>query len=434
MSGMEQKIKDFVKSRGVDVVGIAGPDRLDGPPSLDPTYTMKGARSVITMAIPMNVPAIFEFLGKKSPVPHNLDQLRGNQRTHQVCSDTADFIRLELGKRAMPVPPNNTYRRSLDVFTTHPSFSHRFGALVTGIGAQGWSGNIMTKEYGAAVFLGSLVTDAELESDPVMPPRYFIDNFCVKCKVCEKSCVGGMFSESEEEYVLLNGGLHPRAKRLNIDFCNSSCFGLHAISRDKRWTTWGRHWIKEWTDKLPEPEDRKNIRKTFMKKGAVAGDSTLRFDLIRRLGSKLWPQELLDELPEASDLPKDELERNKILSGYANKIGVRGLKDYNVLTCGQCALVCGPTLRDTAERFNMLIESGLVVPGPEGRMVNAETFEKAAEIRKLHPQKNTRAQIMADSRASFLLWHKYYFGFEPKSVLQNFMYRRKLKKAVEKLS
>jgi len=38
MSRPEQKIKEYVRSQGVEVVGLAGPDRLEGPPSLDPTY------------------------------------------------------------------------------------------------------------------------------------------------------------------------------------------------------------------------------------------------------------------------------------------------------------------------------------------------------------------------------------------------------------
>jgi hypothetical protein len=35
---LEQEIKDFMKSLGIDVVGLAGPGRFDGPPSLDPDY------------------------------------------------------------------------------------------------------------------------------------------------------------------------------------------------------------------------------------------------------------------------------------------------------------------------------------------------------------------------------------------------------------
>ena len=56
---LEEKIKDFVRSLGVDLVGLAGPDRLDGPPSLDPTYTLKGARSIVSLVLPMDQGAIY---------------------------------------------------------------------------------------------------------------------------------------------------------------------------------------------------------------------------------------------------------------------------------------------------------------------------------------------------------------------------------------
>ena len=64
MSSTEKEIKDFLKNQGVALSGIAGPERLKGPPSLDVNYTLSGGRSIISMALPMNVNAIDDFLGK----------------------------------------------------------------------------------------------------------------------------------------------------------------------------------------------------------------------------------------------------------------------------------------------------------------------------------------------------------------------------------
>ncbi len=216
MSFLEDDIKSFLKNQGVQVIGIAGHERLDGPPSLDPTYTMRGAKSIVSFALPMNVDAIYDFLSKKTPVTHNTDQLIANQKIHHIARRLADYLN-KLGHNARAVPTNNTYRRSLDVYSTHPSFSHRFGAIVSGIGAQGMSGNVMTKEYGAAVYLSTVVTDAVLKSDPLLPPRYFIDQYCKKCLICDKACPAKMFEMEKEEYVLLNGNLHPRGKRRSVD-------------------------------------------------------------------------------------------------------------------------------------------------------------------------------------------------------------------------
>ena len=62
---IEREVKDFVRSLGVDLVGLAGPGRFDGPPSLDPAYIMKGARSIVSYALPLDVPAVYDYLSKK---------------------------------------------------------------------------------------------------------------------------------------------------------------------------------------------------------------------------------------------------------------------------------------------------------------------------------------------------------------------------------
>ena len=431
MGGLEQKIKAFVKEQGVNVVGLAGPGRLDGPPSLDPNYILRGARSIVCMAVPMDVEAIYDFLSKKCQSAHNVDQLIWNQKLHHISTRVAKYIE-SLGYRAKAVPSNNTYRRSPDIFATHPSFSHRFGAIAAGIGAQGFSGNVMTKEYGAAVYLGTVVTDAVLKSDPALPSRYFIDNYCYKCRACAMSCVARMFIDEEEEYILLNNELHPRGKRRDINFCNASCFGLHNLSEDKTWSSWGSHWIDSWINEPPDPEAH-SIRNDLLKKGSTVGDSTVRYRLIMSLGAKLYPEDILDpdKLGRPVDkMPEDELERRKFQSGQIKKyIGIK-IDDPNVLTCGQCALVCGPDVPESMKRLKMLREGGIVVPGKDGRMQVARSYEEALRIKQENPVKIPFYKKAVDVIQSTFMWIGLYGGFEPKSIFGNMKYQRRLKKAV----
>jgi len=434
MSVLEENIRSFLKSQGIQVIGIAGPELLDGPPSLDPAYTMRGAKSIVSFALPMNVDAIYDFLSKKTPVTHNTDQFIANQKIHHIAKRLADYLN-KLGHKARAVPTNNTYRRSLDVYSTHPSFSHRFGAIVSGIGGQGMSGNVMTKEYGAAVYLSTVVTDAVLKSDPLLPPRYLIDQYCKTCLICDKSCPAKMFEMEKEEYVLLNGELHPRGKRRSVDLCNASCFGLHSLSPDKKFSSWGRHWISSWVGKEPNPE-KENIRKKLLIKGGSVGDSTVRYKLIRSLGCELHPEELIDEwkiIKRYEDLPQDELERRKVQSDLIKKYLGISIEDQNVLTCGQCALVCGPDIKESARRLNLLREGGIVVPGKEGRTVVVKTFDEAQQIREQYPFRIPRSRMLSDSIQSGVLWMSYYFGIEPKSILKNWIYQRKLKREEQRV-
>ena len=434
MSLLEEDIRDYLKNQGVRVIGIAGPERLDGPPSLDPAYTMRGAKSIICFAMPMDVDAIYDFLSKKTPVTHNTDQLIMNQKIHHIAGRLADYLN-KRGHRARPVPTNNTYRRSLDVYSTHPSFSHRFGAIVSGIGGQGMSGNVMTKEYGAAVYLSTVVTDAVLKSDPMLEPKYFIDQYCKKCLICDKACPAKMFEMENQEYVLLNGELHPRGKRRSIDLCNASCFGLHSLSPDKKFSSWGRHWISSWVGKEPDP-GKENIRKKLLIKGASVGDSTIRYKLIHSIGSKLHPEEWIDEwkiVKRYEDLPQDELEQRKVQAGLIKKYLGISIEDPNVLTCGQCALVCGPDIKESAKRLKLLREGGIVVQGKDGRTVVVKDFEDALRIRKQYPFRISRLRMISDSLQSGVLWMSSYFGIEPKSIFQNRIYQRKLKKEVQRV-
>ncbi len=428
MPELEEKIKDFARKSGAKIVGIAGPDRIDGPPSLDPAYELRGAKSIVALVLSLNVDAIYEFFGKVSPLPHNIDQAKINQRMYRISREVADYI-VSLGYKAKAVAPNNNYRRCLDPFATRPTFSHRFGAVVAGVGNFGLSGNVVTKEYGSAVVLGSVVTSARLKSDPAPPARFVMDNRCKTCKLCDKSCTMGMFREDEEEYLLLNGVLHARGKRDNLDFCNAPCFGMHAISRDKKWTNWGQHWIKEWTDSQPDPHLRAEIRKTFM--GLGTGDATIRFQAIVHAGRDLYPRELLEDfLPDYEQLPKDENERVKILLKALERMGSKGLeRDPNLVTCSQCMLVCGPDFDETKKRYDLLASSGYVVPGPDWKMIHVKTYEEAAALKKKYPRKLPRAEIKKDAQASGILWMTNYFGIEPVSEIKGLVYQAKAKRA-----
>jgi hypothetical protein len=426
---LEEKIKDFVHSQGVDLVGLAGPDRLEGPPSLDPTYTMKGARSIVSMVTPMDRGAIYDYLGKKSDVPHNVDQLKENQRMFRVSEMVAGYIR-SLGYRAAVVPPNNSYRRTLYVFATIPTFSHRFGAMAAGVAGQGWSGNVMTEEYGAATYLGTVVTDAVLESDPLRySSRYFVDAWCKKCRVCDKVCPLGMFIGEDEEYILMNGELHPRAKRRDINLCNGGCFGLHALSNDKKWSTYGYRWTKAWMDKPLETLTTMKVIPEFVKQITLAGDSGARYKMIRHYAGYLMKHDVLNEYLDKHPEAMSQEEHNKAFIEHGQRLGVKGLQNDTLLTCGNCSLVCGPSIQESAERYRLLTQSGLVVRGADGNMVNVPTFEEAVEIRQL-PKRSLWSKIR-DAWDLNWTFHKWYWGFEPISFLRGILYARRLRKAVK---
>lgn len=428
---MEERIKDFVRGRGVEVVGIAGPERLDGPPSLDLDYSMPGARSVVSMVLPMNTGAIYDFLAKRSPAPHNLDQFLSYQRLQRIGKELEDYL-VSMGHRAKAVPLSADYRRAAYVFRPRPAFSLRLGAMAAGIGGQGWSGNLMTREYGASIYLGAVLTDAALESDPPIPPDYFIEQYCLRCKRCVKACPTRMFVGDEEESILLNGELHRRGRRRNIDLCHISCFGLHSLSLDGRFSNWGRNWIDGWLEREPDPDRWLMLILDMLKRGLTTGDSWARFDVLRVLCSQLWPEDLMEGIPEVEDLPEDESERYEILATFIRRMGIEGLGGYPIpMICGQCSLVCGPTLEETARRYRTLADGGIVVPGRGGEMTRVDTLEEAVELRRSFPVRVELRKLIKDIVDNIVMWHKHYGGLEPRTFYRSRLYQHRLRKALE---
>ncbi len=416
--------------RGIHVVGIAGPDRLDGPPSLDLDYSMKGGRSVISMALPMDVSAIDAFLSKRSPAPHNLDQFINYQRLFRVETELADYL-ISLGYRARALPTSADYRRSPYVFSLQPAFSMRYAAIASGIAGQGWSGNVITKEYGAAVYLGAVVTGARLTGDLPLPADYFYETRCKKCRFCARSCPSRMFSDRENERYLLNSELYKRGKRRSVELCKISCFGLHSLSYDRKWTNWGLHWIDDWVEKEPNTKKKTALLAALLRRGLTTGDSMPRFDILKRLCTGSYPGEVKRFLPSLDNFPQDEAERYRILAAFIRSLGVQGIDDYPIpMVCGHCALVCGPAPEETRRRYQLLISSGLVVPGEKGQMKKVETYEEASLLRRRHPLRSPFYRNLRDTFASLYLWHRHYCGLGLHSHLQAIRYRRRMKKAL----
>ncbi|MEJ2639634.1 MAG: hypothetical protein P8010_08680 [Desulfosarcinaceae bacterium] len=175
MDSIETRIKSLVMSLGANLVGITNREALaDGPPSADPRYVLPSANSVISFALSLDRNIVQEFISKKSWRPHCENRKAIAQTLYTIGDRLVERLRSE-GYEAVNVELNNNYRSEKDAADItemtefHPDFSHRYAALAAGIGRLGWSGNLLTKEYGALVELGSVLTSATLTSDTPIP-------------------------------------------------------------------------------------------------------------------------------------------------------------------------------------------------------------------------------------------------------------------------
>ena len=291
--------------------------------------------------------AVLDWVAKKSRQEYKDHFYDNIQALGRIGLAVADALRRE-GFRAKALSPNGVYEPGSNVAKgLIPAFSHRYAAVAAGLGAIGWSGNVMTPEYGARVYLSSVITDAELE-----PDRPLEENPCNRCNIYLKACPGVFMSWDESVSFTLGGREITHAKRGMHARCAISCGGFTGLSRDRRWSTWA-------PSRYAIPEDDGELLRVLAHLAAEHG---------RRSAAK-------PELPDFVRLSMD-------VPGYEARPGVLARTRHDTaVTCGNCAIVCFETLQQRAKALKLLLHSGVVVEDEDGRARVISARRKRVAIR-----------------------------------------------------
>ena len=175
---MESKIvKQFVLKAGADLCGIAGVDRFsEAPKGYHPLDVMPSCKSVISFACRFPVGTLV----CKTPVMYTRVRNSVTAKLDQIALDLC--IELERnGFLSAPVPTNED---ELDECTGRyrSVVSQKHAAQAAGLGTVGRHSLLITPEFGSMVWLGAVLTEAELEPD-VMKER-----ICTDCGLCVEAC------------------------------------------------------------------------------------------------------------------------------------------------------------------------------------------------------------------------------------------------------
>lgn len=206
---IEKETAELLKALGALRVGFANLETLaGGPPSADLRYILPGARSAVSFALPEKKEFVKSFLEKKDNLSHEKDHLRTTLESGKISEKVKSFLEAK-GYRSASTHGSGVYRRDVPGWKVemYPDISHRYVAVRSGVGSFGWSGNVGIKGYGAAILLGTVVTEADIEPTEPLPES---ESFCIRCKLCAASCVG--------EDLQRGGGdiRHPRRQDVHI--------------------------------------------------------------------------------------------------------------------------------------------------------------------------------------------------------------------------
>jgi ferredoxin len=329
MRGLENRLKAIATENGAALVGIASRQRLsDAPPSGDPEYLLSTAQSIISFAVPYDAEALESFFSKRDWRSFNVDKKEKTRRLYAIGDRLVNLLKGE-GFEAVGVDINNNYRPEKGakdfsgLVAMIPDFSHRYGAVAAGIGRLGWSGNVITPQYGSAVILATVLTSAELYSDPLLE-----ENPCDGCKMCVASCPVEMIHKKEGVEVQIAGITEEIAKKRTNNCCWIGCDGYHSLSPNRKWSNWSPY----------------RVDTPFPDKDA-----------------------LIDEL--CTRIRKADPDANRVdLNAYTNFRQCYFDPDFLPLSvCAHCANICLPNREDRIETMRRLTASGIVVLRADGR-------------------------------------------------------------------
>lgn len=213
-----EEVKRQAKALGADLVGISPMSRFEGAPKqMDARYIFPGTKSMIVLAFriargtlrgieegtlfstypSMGYAALNQVYGPM--VLWNLTRFiedRGYETVPMLNANGGESVNTVTGKFrkgwSRPVREGNPCPDVLVHF--------RLAAYMAGLGEIGWSKVFLTPEFGPRQRFVVLLTDAELEPDPIYEGR-----ICDRCKLCVKNCSGKAISMNEAVKVTIAG-------------------------------------------------------------------------------------------------------------------------------------------------------------------------------------------------------------------------------------
>lgn len=225
------EVKKYALSLGADVVGIAPIDRFDGAPiQMDPRQIMPEAKSVIAMAFRVMRGSLRGI--EEGTFFSNYSSMGYGGLTYLymplVVMNLSKYIE-DHGYEALPMGHQsdwraidnggglrNDYSRAVAPGRATPDVMvHlRIAAFLAGLGEIGYSKVFLTPQFGPRQRIGIVITEAELEGDPI----YDGPQLCNKCKACVRDCPGLAISGDKTVKVTLAGRQIEWAD-LDLDAC-----------------------------------------------------------------------------------------------------------------------------------------------------------------------------------------------------------------------
>jgi epoxyqueuosine reductase len=175
---LTKKLKDYIYASGADLIGFASVDRFEGAPEIQrPQRYLPTTSSMISIALHINE-AVCDMIARcarsnTTPPSYHSFQLYSlvmiNRKLDEIAFLCAKFLE-DRGYKAYPFPANLPHiLKPSELYPGGPGdISHKHVAVACGLGHIGWHTMLVTPQYLTKQKLVTVITDAPLDSDPML--------------------------------------------------------------------------------------------------------------------------------------------------------------------------------------------------------------------------------------------------------------------------
>ena len=206
-----QMVKDYALENGADLAGIASISRFkDAPKETHPHSVMPSCKSVVVISC-----RILEgsYMGNTRGVDYSTYWIYGygtglygpmvesTRRTMRYMESFGyDTLESPGASTLLDLPPEHYTRPPVKPgkLPSNTVLHMRLTAAAAGLGELGWGKVFLTPEFGPRQRFALILTDAELEPDPLMK-----ENVCTRCMKCVDACPGKALSKTKKVSVTI---------------------------------------------------------------------------------------------------------------------------------------------------------------------------------------------------------------------------------------
>ena len=212
-----KEVKDFALAAGADLVGIGSMERFDGvEPGNDPQFIAPKARSIIGLGFRVlrgslrGVEERTEFYQFPSMGVAHIDEVHAPGVLRRLACFLEDRGFEGVVQRSVPdrrrgddTGTNPEHGSTFKITTARPArpglpapdvtLDFKRAARLCGLGEVGLGGFFLTKRFGPLQRFAFVLTDAELEPDPIPAP-----SLCDRCGKCLAACPGDAIAKTGE--------------------------------------------------------------------------------------------------------------------------------------------------------------------------------------------------------------------------------------------